>query len=457
METLSDEGCVAPTEGIAVLVCQLGAREHYLVARCFAKCGCLAALVTDFWGSGDSPNLISLRFMPKVVLSAVARYHPALEGQRITSFPALALIRYGLARFDKVGRFDAWISKQFAWRVRHLIINHSIFFGYSYDSLENLRNERKNGIFTVLCQTDPGPSHYRMIGEEETQFPEYLTDKRGWWTGNREERLREEWALADVIVVNSEWTRDAIVAEGADAGRIEILPLAYAMAGKEQESGERGQGAEAGNVEVDHEKEFQLSAFLISDLPRLRVLWLGNVALGKGIHYLIEAARLLVDEPIEFLVGGSLHIATKMTENGPKNIRWLGQIPRSRTNELYRDCDVFVFPTLSDGFGLTQLEAMANGLPVITTPNCGRVVENGRTGFVIPPRDSEALAEAILRFARNPQLAKQMAPACLEAVKSFSVDAYSQHLFEIIQRHMRFKHSADDGGKTVVVRSTDFP
>lgn len=95
--------------------------------------------------------------------------------------------------------------------------------------------------------------------------------------------------------------------------------------------------------------------------------------------------------------------------------------------------DVFVLPTLSDGFAITQLEALAHGLPVITTPNCGRVVEDGKTGFIVPPRDSQKLAEAILRFVRNRDLVRQMRPHCLEAVKSYSIKSYGERLKKLIE------------------------
>ena len=450
------------------LVCQLGAREHYLVARCFARYGLLAGLVTDFW----SPLRLSKSRMrgrlPKVVMAALARSHPELDGQHVASTPVLSLLRYGIARFDRTGRWDGWIAQRLARYVRRLHIPHEVFFGYSYDSLEILRDEREKGVLTILCQTDPGPGYHRMVSQEEDLWPDYVQAKSRWWTQERAARLREEWDLADVIAVNSEWTREAILAEGADAAKIEVLPLAYAVEDVVScplSVGRAGLGAPTCRRRREEEEEAKevisdpssvgLAGLhaplaesrraeagtpyripLSSDLCPLRVLWLGNVALGKGIQYLVDAARLLADEPVEIVVAGALHIAPAAIRSGPNNMRWLGRIPRNRTHELYRESDVFVFPTLSDGFGITQLEAMSHGLPVITTPNCGRVVEEGKTGFVIPPRDPQALADAIRRFASDRNLAASMAPACREAVEAFSVEAYGRRLIEIIQRHL---------------------
>jgi glycosyltransferase involved in cell wall biosynthesis len=431
------------TDHLRVLVCQLGAREHYLVARCCARSGVLACLVTDFWSPVWPAGKRLMRWLPKVVLSALARCHPDLDGHRVCSTPVLSMLRYGIGRIAPGGRYDEWIARRFARHVRGLKIDHNVFFGYSYDSLEILRDERRNGVLTILCQTDPGPAHYQMVSHEEDQWPDFVQARSQRWTQEREARVREEWDLADVIVVNSAWTKKALIAEGVDAEKIEILPLAYEenaeMLKTETLKTEtlKTETLKSGGQKPDTSDISSLTSDLrppSSVLSPLRVLWLGNVALGKGIHYLIEAARLLVDEPVEFLVGGTHHISSAASAKGPSNIRWHGQIPRNQTNELYDDCDVFVFPTLSDGFGITQLEAMTRGLPVIATPNCGQVVEDGVTGFIVPPRDPQALADAILKFVRNPELAAQMSVACKEAVKAFSVDAYSRRLFAIIRR-----------------------
>jgi glycosyltransferase involved in cell wall biosynthesis len=162
------------------------------------------------------------------------------------------------------------------------------------------------------------------------------------------------------------------------------------------------------------------------------VLWLGQVNVRKGIHYLMAAARLLEHEKIHFDIVGPIGILPGAVASAPQNMTFHGPVSRDRVAEWYQQADVFVLPTLSDGFALTQLEALAHGLPVITTLNCGRVVEEGKTGFIVPARDVQALADAILKFATNCNLSASMAPACREAVKAYSVSAYGQNLVKII-------------------------
>lgn len=69
------------------------------------------------------------------------------------------------------------------------------------------------------------------------------------------------------------------------------------------------------------------------------------------------------------------------------------------------------------------------------TPNCGRVVEEGKTGFIIPPRDTRALPDAILKFAADRNLPQTMATACREVVKNFSVESYEKRLVAILESY----------------------
>jgi glycosyltransferase involved in cell wall biosynthesis len=75
-------------------------------------------------------------------------------------------------------------------------------------------------------------------------------------------------------------------------------------------------------------------------------------------------------------------------------------------------------------------------LPVIVTPNCGKVVEDGVTGFLVPPRDSRTLALAISRFIDEPALTVKMSSQCAAAAQAFSIDAYGKLLVEVIERRM---------------------
>jgi glycosyltransferase involved in cell wall biosynthesis len=132
------------------------------------------------------------------------------------------------------------------------------------------------------------------------------------------------------------------------------------------------------------------------------VLFLGQVNLRKGVEPLLDAIRLLSSEPIEFTFVGPVQISIPADLRDNRQVRWQGPTPRLATSQFYKDADVFLFPTFSDGFGLTQLEAQAWKLPVITTPFCGEVVEHGRNGWILPEITPQSIANILRECLHDP-------------------------------------------------------
>jgi hypothetical protein len=399
-----------------VLVTQKGAREHFLAARAFHRVGWLSMLVVD-WYSPFSGRLAGA--LEKATSGAVSRAFraqaadlprekiSALYGTRISS-----QMRSWFSRNRNPGEAFLGGDRDFARAVSRLKLpEHDVFFGYSYASLEALQVAHSAGKLCILDQIDPGEKEHEIICEEQKRWPGYIGSPmqvcRPYF-----ERLKQEWRLADVIIVNSEWSRDCNIAKGAPPQKIEVVPLAY---------------------------EPNIAAVPVRRTGNgpCQILWMGRVTLQKGIQYLVEAARLMENDPVEFVVCGDIAITQRAMAAAPANIRWLGKVSHARKTALYNSASAFVLPTVSDGFALTQLEALAHGLPVIITPNCGKVVEDGVTGFIVPSRAPQALAEAVMRFVRHRDLSSEMSPKCRESAAVFSVDAYGQHLVTIIEKQMK--------------------
>ena len=409
---------------VKVVVAQKGSREHFLAARALYRRGALACLVVDWYlPKGWLEKLVGFAARR---LGARGRAAMAAKAKEIPDdLVKLNWINGILGKWrQRSGRFrtsaqernlvaDIAFTKTVA---RSRLPQHNVFFGYSYMSLEMLEKEKQKGVLTILDQIDPGPVEFRLVAEEMNKHPE-LEGPVPAYPAAYYERLRQEWDLADVIVVNSEWSRDALLSEGVPAHKIEILPLAY----------EGDPSCDEGISKISDQNSGKT----------LRVLWLGQVNVRKGIHYLIEAARMLEGRDIHFDIVGPIGIAREIVDSAPANMTFWGSVSRDLAADYYRKSDVFVLPTLSDGFAITQLEAMAYGLPVITTPHCGNVVTEGETGFIVPARDAKALAEGVMRFAQDRTLAHRISDECRATLKKFSIDAYGEHLIGIIKKHRK--------------------
>jgi len=119
---------------------------------------------------------------------------------------------------------------------------------------------------------------------------------------------------------------------------------------------------------------------------------------------LFDAIKILKSEPVDFTFAGPIGVKIPDDISGMSNVRFLGPVDKVSAEQLYRESDIFLFPTLSDGFGLTQLEALGHGLPVIASKNCGQVVEGRDNGLVLPEVSPEAIAEAIMELIRDRDL-----------------------------------------------------
>ena len=324
------------------VVCQIGGREHYAIPRALEGRGELGLLATDFFvppGSlvGRLPRGQRLRDRWHSDLEEAEVWAPNL---RLLGFEARERLQKG-AGWSQILRRNALFQ---SLTIRRLELQglpdgeEVTLFSYSYAAGELFRYGKKRGWRLVLGQIDPGPAEERIVAAEHDRYPglgsSWSPVPVSYW-----ESWRKELALADHVVVNSEWSRQCLLKEGVAEGKIESVPLVYKRA--------------------DHEQNVRVAW---SEARPLRLLFLGKINLRKGIARLLEAMRLLKDEAVELVLVGASEIDEKAWEDLPK-VKWLGPVPRSEVGKHYRESDVFLLPTLSDGYALTQLEALSYGLP----------------------------------------------------------------------------------------------
>jgi glycosyltransferase involved in cell wall biosynthesis len=251
-----------------------------------------------------------------------------------------------------------------------------------------------------------------IVAEEAARVPE-LADS--WHPAPTEywASWREECEIADRIVVNSEWSREGLVRGGVPAEKLTAIPLACEIA----------------DVRIrtsDIRPARRYPARFTQERP-LRVLFLGLINLRKGVVRLLEAARLLRDEPVEFWLVGPVEIANAGTVAEAGRVKWFGPVTRKQAAKFYRNADVFILPTLSDGFAITQLEAQANGLPVIASKFCGKVVENGLNGIILQEPSATCIAAAVRDCTANPDRLERLAFAS-RARDKFTIQALAREL-----------------------------
>jgi glycosyltransferase involved in cell wall biosynthesis len=175
---------------------------------------------------------------------------------------------------------------------------------------------------------------------------------------------------------------------------------------------------------------------------KLRLLYAGTWLDQRGIFYLRDALRNLAPR----IPGLTLTIAGAGVP-AEELFRFFGKdlaphivvrpvVPSESMQELYAGHDIFVFPSLMEGLPSVLLEAMASGMPVITTETCGMpdVVENDFNGLLIPPADAAALGEAILRLAHSAELRQKLGQAARESMQRYTWERAAGMLEALFRR-----------------------
>ncbi len=174
--------------------------------------------------------------------------------------------------------------------------------------------------------------------------------------------------------------------------------------------------------------------------PNVRLLYVGTWLERKGVYYLAEAFRILAGKlsGVHLTVVGCLlpeeEVRKSFASTTQDRLTVIPFVARDQMPSLYAAHDVFVFPSLVEGMPLTLLEAMASAMPVVTTETSGMadVVEHGVNGLLVPPANSEALADAVERVCLSADLRKQLGQAAQATTRHYTWDRIAQKLEGIL-------------------------
>lgn len=178
--------------------------------------------------------------------------------------------------------------------------------------------------------------------------------------------------------------------------KIKLIPLVYGGGGKERGRDRRASFNE-GSTSSKHVPSRP------DPVRPLRVLFLGNICLRKGIGRLIDAMAMLRDVAVELHLVGRLSVDPRLWAELPA-VTWHGVHPHESLEKQFEAADVFILPTLSDGYALTQLEAICSGLPVIASRRCGRIVEDGVNGFLLQENSAAEIAAVLKNLEAHREL-----------------------------------------------------
>ncbi len=343
---------------------------------------------------------------------------PGLSADKVTDAGVLYDFLAALFSRSKLGSFSAtashFMAKQFASAIgqkgAELLANMDTVVGNYSVAEPAFKRVKARGGRTILNY--PNAHHHysrRLLAEEAEREPEFASTITTE-TSRLAPVLDRECELADTILVGSSFVHRSFIEAGLGAKHIVVIPY----------------GSETSRFSPRDEPD--------SD-STFRVLFVGQLTQRKGISYLLRAYKIFHGAGTELMIAGRF-IGTPAALNPYRDLfSYLGNLPHAQLPLLYRNADVFVLPTLLEGMPLVVLEAMASGLPIITTSHGpGDIVRDGVEGFIVPIRDSEAIADRLEHLRANPEMRAEMGRSARQRALEFTWKAYCEKAAAIVLR-----------------------
>lgn len=324
------------------------------------------------------------------------RYHaipvPEYLGEIVRRIPALR--RRGMYSYVKDNLFDGLARKY--------VPPCDVFHAWGNYALYCIPTVRSYGASVVIERGSTHPhfqdailaEEYERHGVEvERAHPQVI------------EKGLKEIELADAVIIPSSFVRRSFVAQGVPEEKLHMIPY-----GIEPSSFQRAPKTDG----------------------VFRVLFVGNIGIQKGVHYLLEAWKELALPASELVFIGTVDKDfARLFRQHEGLYRYVGHVPHEELSSWYSQASVFVLPSLQEGSALVTYEAMACGIPSIVSENTGSVIRDGIDGWVVPIRSSEAIAEKILRLYEHPEEARAFGEAAEASVAEYTWARYTQSVVDV--------------------------
>jgi starch synthase len=367
---------------------------------------------TVYWNSAWPINAL----LPKAITSELnRRTYPQVTRQQVSVNPIretcrllLGKARSNVPRALSTQEISTKVDKATA---RYLAKSRpAAVYAYDGGALETFRIAHRQG---TLCIYELPRGYWRydkqLLEEEAVLKPDYAGTLESFIDAEHYERKDLELSLADHIVVPSCHVRSTL--QNSPFGARTTHIVAYGT--NEAESPIRSTGS-AG--------------------PKLRVLFVGQLSQRKGIAYLFEAVSGMASS-VELTVIGTRVGRSPVRDKMLERHRWILALPHQRILEEMARHDVLVLPSLTEGFALVIGEALSRGLPVMTTRASGgdEIIRDGKEGFLVPIRSSEAIAEKLEILCKDRDLLDHMSVSALKRARQFSWQRYQNLLTDTLK------------------------
>ena len=338
---------------------------------------------------------------------------------------------------DRVEVDRSWEVNEASWRFRHRYLPTTRLMGRTQHWPLPILSRRPDVLVSLYAEPSflAGWSLAKLRGAKTAFWCQVTKDR---WVERRAWKNAVKRAIfprVDAILGSGKESRAFAMRFGTPPDRAVSLP--HSIDVRHYSNGTR----QARPHREAHRRELELQGTTF--------IYVGRLWWGKGINYLLDAFETVQHQsgdPVSLLLVGDgpeeSTLKRSCAERGIGNVVFAGFRQKSELPKYYALADVFVFPTLGDPYGLVVDEAMACGLPVISTSAAGEIrdrIEEGVNGYIVPPEDSAALAEYMLYLSRYPELRASMGQDSAEKIQGHTPEQWAEDFERIVQTLLKKK------------------
>lgn len=349
---------------------------------------------------GPFKEISRRQFQPEI--KGITKTFPWYEAGRLISLKAklATFTRHETGRFciDEVYRkHDSFVKE----RLKQLDGTIKAVYAYEDGCEASFRQAKKSAI---KCLYDLPIGHWRssqqILENERKRWPGWASTLVG--VKNSAEKLRRkdnELRLADHIFVASSFTAKTLQQFPEQLENVHVIPYGFPP--------------------VFAEREYEAAGN-----RKLKLLFVGGLSQRKGIADLFHVCEKFSDEVALTVVGNKPSQHCEPLDRALAKCRWIPSLPHQGILSLMREHDIFVFPSVFEGFGLVITEAMSQGTPVITTGNTAGadLIRNGENGWLIEAGCTDSLQQALTAIVSAPE---QLSHAGRNAMKTAAARPWS--------------------------------
>jgi len=341
--------------------------------------------------------------------------------RRIKQLAVAEALSQGLFLLGQRGLVPHSPAQAISWRLfgalgrRHLLGHDILHVRSGAGQGGMIRAAKRLGLRVIVDHSIAHPSHTeKMLGRFASDDPSRRTMRANspFW-----EVVLRDCAEADLILVNSDFVKETFLQCGFSS---EKLAVAYLGVRRDFIGAKQSWRVEG----------------------RTKLLFTGSFCARKGAGQLVEALRRLVRDGFDCelwiagTVQGESRILAELHQEG--RIQLFGRIPQDRLRRLLADADLFVFPTLAEGCAKSAMEAMASGLPVVTTRSCGLPGGEEHCTEIVREGSVDELCSAIVRLGRDESIRRYRGTAGTRLVAGrHTWDDYAKRVIGIYQDLMK--------------------